>query len=330
MTDKKAFGAYIKQKRMERGLSQRDMAEQLYVSEGAVSKWERGVSYPDITLISEICRVLEVSEHELITASTDTEARRVRQDAHRFRVIRGVWFWTPTIAYGVALLTCFICNLAVSGTWSWFFIVAAALVCAYTFVPTLTGFFPSGKLLSFCVSTYLSISLLLFTCAVYTDGLRWWLTACLGTLIGYAVVFLPILLSKTAVSRFKFLIAFSAAWLLTVLLLCQIHSWHPLMLLPAIGMACYGYLPALFSALVCTLRWDGFLKAGVCTVVGAVLLYFTEAVVDVLFGLNDSTYAVDFHDWAACLEGNIYCLFLVFFLLLSAVFFVIGICRKKK
>ena len=106
MTDKKTFGWFIKQKRMEKNYSQKDLAEQLFVTEGAVSKWERGVSYPDITLISDICRVLDVSEHELITASTDAEARKLKREARNFRVIRGAWFWIPTIAYSVALLIC--------------------------------------------------------------------------------------------------------------------------------------------------------------------------------------------------------------------------------
>ena len=38
------------------------------IKSGAISKWERGVSYPDITLISDICRILDMSEHEFITA----------------------------------------------------------------------------------------------------------------------------------------------------------------------------------------------------------------------------------------------------------------------
>ena len=84
MTDKKSFGLYIKQKRIEKNYSQKDLAEMLYVSEGAVSKWERGVSYPDITLISDICRVLDISEHELITASNDTDARKIKQEARNF------------------------------------------------------------------------------------------------------------------------------------------------------------------------------------------------------------------------------------------------------
>ena len=143
MTDKKTFGSFIKTKRTEKNYSQKDLAEMLFVTEGAVSKWERGVSYPDITLISDICCVLDISEHELITASTDTDTRKMKHEARKFRVIRGTWFWVPTISYAVALLTCFICNLAVNHTLSWFFIVLTALICAYSFIPTFTSFFKS-------------------------------------------------------------------------------------------------------------------------------------------------------------------------------------------
>ena len=44
MTDKKTFGSFIKNKRTEKDYSQKDLAEILFVTEGAVSKWERGVS----------------------------------------------------------------------------------------------------------------------------------------------------------------------------------------------------------------------------------------------------------------------------------------------
>ena len=61
MESKRAFGEYIREKRKGLGLSQRDLAEKLFISESAVSKWERGVSYPDITLVSPLCEVLGVS-----------------------------------------------------------------------------------------------------------------------------------------------------------------------------------------------------------------------------------------------------------------------------
>ena len=44
MTDKKTFGAFIKSKRTEKNYSQKELAELLFVTEGAVSKWERGLS----------------------------------------------------------------------------------------------------------------------------------------------------------------------------------------------------------------------------------------------------------------------------------------------
>ncbi len=44
MENKKAFGEYIRQKRIDAGLTQKGFADRLFVTESAVSKWERGVS----------------------------------------------------------------------------------------------------------------------------------------------------------------------------------------------------------------------------------------------------------------------------------------------
>ena len=44
MENKKTFGAYILKRRRELGMTQRELAERLYVTESAVSKWERGFS----------------------------------------------------------------------------------------------------------------------------------------------------------------------------------------------------------------------------------------------------------------------------------------------
>ena len=42
--NKEAFGAFLSQLRKENGMTQRDLAERLFVSDKAVSKWERGGS----------------------------------------------------------------------------------------------------------------------------------------------------------------------------------------------------------------------------------------------------------------------------------------------
>lgn len=332
MTDKKTFGSFIRTKRTEKNYSQKDLAVLLYVTEGAVSKWERGASYPDITLIDDICRALDISEHEFITATTDTTTRKLQCEAHRFRVIRGTWFWVPTISYAVALVTCFICNIAVNHTLSWFFVVLASLLCAYSFVPTFTSFFKSQKLLVFAVTSLLSVCLLLFTCAVYTNTVFWVPTACIGTLIGYALLFLPILLSKSKVDRFKFLISFASAFVFTVLLLLVINVWHPFMLASAILMTCYGFLPVLLCAGICVLRFDSFIKTGVCVLLSTVVYYFSGHVVNELFGLAENHYQIDFNNWEQCLNGNVMFIILLSLLLVSAVFTGIGIfrvCKKR-
>ena len=330
MTDKKTFGLFIKTKRTEKKYSQKDLAEMLFVTEGAVSKWERGVSYPDITLISDICRVLDISEHELITASTDTEARRLKYEARNFRVIRGAWFWVPTISYAVALVVCFICNLAVNHTLSWFFIVLSALICAYSFIPTFTFFFENKKLLAFAVTSYISICLLLLTCAAYTNGWSWFLTACLGVFIGYELVFVPVFLSQTNISRYKFMVSFSGAFLVTILLLLNIRVWHLFMLGPAVLITCYTFIPVFFCAYICTLRFDAFLKTGICIAFSALMYYFTAYVVDVLFCTNESSYQVNLGNWRQCLEGNISALSLLALLLVGSVFAGVGLFKSNK
>lgn len=330
MKDKKSFGLFIKAKRMERGLSQKELADLLFITEGAVSKWERGASYPDITLIADICHALGITEHEFITASTDTSARTIQQEARQFRRIRNVWLWIPTIAYGVALLTCFICNLAVNHTLSWFFVVLASLLCAYTFIPTLTSFVPKNKLLVFTVSSYLSVCLLLFTCGAFVGQLFWVPTACVGTLMGYAVVFLPILLSRTAARRYGFLLTTSALCLLTFALLFLVRLFVAFPLHSAWLVAAYAFLPLLICAALCLSRMNGFIKTGLSIYIFTAIYYFLGHLTNWLFGLNEDYYTVDFHHWAEHTTGNVWGIVLSSLVLIATVFLILGLFRAAK
>ena len=53
MENKQTFGAFICQRRKEMGMTQKEFAQKLYVTDSAVSKWERGLAYPDITLLQD-------------------------------------------------------------------------------------------------------------------------------------------------------------------------------------------------------------------------------------------------------------------------------------
>lgn len=59
-------GNLIKQLRKEKGLTQKDLAEQLGITDKAISKWERGLSSPDIALLEELSQILDITVLELI------------------------------------------------------------------------------------------------------------------------------------------------------------------------------------------------------------------------------------------------------------------------
>lgn len=64
--DKKEFGSFLAELRKEKGLTQKELAEKLFVSDKAVSKWETGGSIPDVALLMPLSRLLDVTVTELL------------------------------------------------------------------------------------------------------------------------------------------------------------------------------------------------------------------------------------------------------------------------
>ena len=52
--DREKFGAFLFQLRKEKDFTQQEVADRLFVSNKAVSKWERGQSLPDISLLTPL------------------------------------------------------------------------------------------------------------------------------------------------------------------------------------------------------------------------------------------------------------------------------------
>jgi len=65
--DKEKLGAFIAQLRKEKGYTQKELADKLFLSNKAVSKWETGASIPDTTLLIPLAEILGVSVTELLT-----------------------------------------------------------------------------------------------------------------------------------------------------------------------------------------------------------------------------------------------------------------------
>ena len=64
--DNKKTGVLIAARRQELGLTQKQLAERLNVSDRAVSKWERGAGFPDVSLLEPLADALDLSVLELI------------------------------------------------------------------------------------------------------------------------------------------------------------------------------------------------------------------------------------------------------------------------
>ena len=60
------IGKFIAQIRKEKKLTQEDLATKLGITKNAVSKWERGISMMDMSLLIPVCDILEVSITELL------------------------------------------------------------------------------------------------------------------------------------------------------------------------------------------------------------------------------------------------------------------------
>ena len=64
--NKERLGNFISGERKILGLTQKDLAARLHVTDKAVSKWERGMSYPDVTLLEPLAEVLDLTVEELM------------------------------------------------------------------------------------------------------------------------------------------------------------------------------------------------------------------------------------------------------------------------
>ena len=66
----RSMGEVISTRRKEKGMTQKELAEKLHVTDKAVSKWERDISFPDTATIPKLAEILEVSVEELMNAKT--------------------------------------------------------------------------------------------------------------------------------------------------------------------------------------------------------------------------------------------------------------------
>ena len=98
-------GATIKALREKLGMTQTELADKLCVSDKAVSKWENGRGFPDVSLLEPISKALHISVPELLCGQTITNSNRGSN------MLKSLFYVCPVcgnviFARGDALISC--------------------------------------------------------------------------------------------------------------------------------------------------------------------------------------------------------------------------------
>lgn len=190
--DNKKIGEFITLTRRQKNLTQKEMADILGITDKAISKWERGAGYPDISLLKPLSDILGVTVTELLEGGPNSEQRSedeqnpseptiienesntrtllnalsytdklIRQRDNRIGTIIAVSLATLLF---LSIFTCLIVDLAVTHQFTWSRIVVACCIFGgCLFIPPFLSK-RRGLLYSLC---FLSILIVPFLGVIY-------------------------------------------------------------------------------------------------------------------------------------------------------------------
>jgi len=103
--DRYVTGDVIRALRERKGLTQEELAQRIFVSGKAVSKWETGKGYPDVSLLEPLAAALGISVIELLNGQSVTNRNRAAN------IMRSKWYVCPVCgnvlwAAGEAVISC--------------------------------------------------------------------------------------------------------------------------------------------------------------------------------------------------------------------------------
>lgn len=337
MEGKETFGAFIANRRKELNMTQKEMAEKLFISESAVSKWERGITYPDITLVKDICDALNISESELFASGLDFEKRKKEKLAYKYLRLIKVYKMFFYVAYGIALLSCFICNIAINHKLSWFFIVLTAIMTAasLTLVPILVE---KNKLLYTVLSFTVSLILLLFTCCIFTNG-HWFVIAVIPYIFSITLLFLPMMLKKLNLPSFlynnKALVCFAVDTILLFVMLIVLgvevggKGYFSIAIPITLISLIYAWALLFF---IRYLKFNGFIKAGISLIFSGIFYPVFNKVSQIIIpnSIKTSIFNANLLDWTYDnINENIMVIIFLLCLVLGVIFMAAGIKKCK-
>ncbi|MEG0377232.1 MAG: helix-turn-helix domain-containing protein [Eubacterium sp.] len=189
MNNDNKMGAFIYTLRKKKGLTQKQLAEKLSVTDKAISKWERGLGYPDIMILSALAESLGVTTNELLNGKGEETALEEPEKEPEI-IIRNTIEYADKVSkkkrtgvaskviivlsavFLLAIVICGICDLATSGTFSWTIYPLSALVfCWLIIVPLI--YFKEDRLLKSLIALSVFIFPFLLIILINAGTVEW-------------------------------------------------------------------------------------------------------------------------------------------------------------
>ena len=98
---KDTFGNMVAALRKEKGMTQLELAEKMGVTDKAVSKWERDLSFPDVSSIPKLAEILGVTVDELMKVKAESKEEPLKK---KIDEIVDVAFKGVALAMGIAVV----------------------------------------------------------------------------------------------------------------------------------------------------------------------------------------------------------------------------------
>lgn len=184
MSEENQVGALIAELRKEQGLTQKQLAEQLGVTDKAVSKWERGAGYPDITLLSKLAAALHISTGELLNGvrephstpapepeqTVETALHYAEKVSIRKRIsLTRLALAILTVCCALAAGICAICDFSLNKQFTWLVYPASSILFGWLVAAPALYFKHQRFLMSLC-STSLFLLPFLYVLSLGTGG----------------------------------------------------------------------------------------------------------------------------------------------------------------
>lgn len=136
--DQLKIGKFIAEHRKKVNLTQMQLAEKLNITDKAISKWERGITMPDVSIMLKLCDILGISVNELLSGKkieqTNDDGDKLLLDMAKEIEQKNKTIWTSMWVVMIVSILALVLTLFISaflipeGPWQLVIIILSCLI----------------------------------------------------------------------------------------------------------------------------------------------------------------------------------------------------------